>query len=144
MLTQKLQDELTTAIKARNQERVETIRLMLSELKNARIEKGSDLEIEEEVKILKKEVKKLRDAVEMFQEGGRTDLVEQNKKQIEIIEEYLPAEMSDSELELAIQELKKKHKDVYENNSQALIGIAMKELSSQADPRRILDMLKED
>lgn len=142
MLTQKLQEDLTTAMKARQQERVDTIRLLLSEIKNAEIDKQSSLSDEDVIAVLKKQEKKLKDALEMFEEAKRDDLVDQYKSQIAIIQEYLPAELSDAELSKAIAELKEEHKDVVEQNPNALIGIAMKELSTRASPDRILQALK--
>lgn len=129
-------------MKARQQERVDTIRLLLSEIKNAEIDKQSSLSDEDVIAVLKKQEKKLKDALEMFEEAKRDDLVDQYKSQIAIIQEYLPAELSDAELSKAIAELKEEHKDVVEQNPNALIGIAMKELSTRASPDRILQALK--
>lgn len=129
-------------MKARQQERVDTIRLLLSEIKNAEIDKQSSLTDEDVIAVLKKQEKKLKDALEMFEEAKRDDLVDQHKSQITIIQEYLPAELSDAELSKAIAELKEEHKDVVEQNPNALIGIAMKKLSTRASPDRILQALK--
>ncbi len=142
MLAQKIQDDLTKSLKAKESEIVETLRLVRSEIQNAQIEKGSELSDEDIVVVLKKYVKKLKDACEMFRQGGRDELADQNEAQIDIISQYLPAEMSDTDLKKAIDELIEENKEMYESKPQAIIGIAMKKLSSQADPQRIMKELK--
>ena len=142
MLTQKIQDDLVASLKAKEQDRVDVLRLMRSEIQNAEIEKSKPLDDKEVIVLLQKNVKKLREAAEMFKEGGRNDLVKQNEAQIEIIGEYLPAELSDEELGEAVDAIIKENAELSDKNPKAIIGIVMKELSGQADSKRILDELK--
>lgn len=142
MLTQKIQDDLTASLKAKKTDRVETLRMLMADIKNAQIEKGSDLDDSEVLKILKKSVKKLRDAADMFKKGGRTDLAAENEAQEKIFAEFLPEEMSDEALRAAIDEVIAENQDLFDKNPNAVIGIAMKKLSDQADPQRIMKELK--
>ena len=142
MLNQKIQDDLIAGLKAKNAGLVEMLRLLRSEIQNAQIEKKSELTDDEIISVLKKYSKKLKDATEMFEKGGRMDLVEHNRAQEEIISAYLPAEMSDEDLARAIDELIAQNADLYASNKNALIGIAMKQLSSQADSGRIMHILQ--
>ena len=142
MLTDKIQDDLTLSLKSKAQDKVDVLRLILAEIKNAEIEKGETLTDEEAQKIIKGFVKKLREAADMFKEGGRDDLAKQNEDQERVAAEYLPAEMSDAELKSAIDALIDENKEIFEKNPNALIGIAMKKLSAQADSQRILAELK--
>ena len=141
MLKSKIQADITEAMKAKNQEKVDTLRLLWSDLRNVEINTRKELTDEEVVSVIKKQTKKLAEASDMFEQGGRTDLVEENKKQTAILSEYLPPQMSDSELMEAIKSLMVKHKETFEKNPKALIGIAMKELSSQADGKKILETI---
>lgn len=141
MLIQKLQDDLTSSLKAKNQERLDTLRLLMADIKNAEIDSGT-LSDEDILKILQKSVKKLNEASEMFRKGGREDLADQNDAQRKIIEEYLPEQMSDEELAKAIDQVIEENKELFEKNANAVIGIAMKKLTSQAEPARIMAELK--
>ncbi|OGK15932.1 hypothetical protein A2862_04345 [Candidatus Roizmanbacteria bacterium RIFCSPHIGHO2_01_FULL_38_41] len=141
MLKSKIQDDLTASLKAKDQEKVDTLRFFMSELKNLEIEKKGELSDEEVTKLIKKQIKNLSDAVDMFTKGKRDDLVTQNNKQIEILSTYLPPELSDEELTSAIGTIIQENKELYDKNPKAIIGIAMKKLASQADPKRIMDEL---
>ena len=141
MILAKLQDDLTSSLKARKQERVDTLRLALSELKNLSIDKHADLSDEEILANLKKMVKKLKEALEMFRTGHREDLVAQHEEQIAILSEYLPEEMSDQEIENAINDIVAQNAQTIQANPKMIMGIVMKQLSSKADPQRIMPLL---
>lgn len=141
MLLQKLQDDLTTSLKAREQARVDTLRLAISEIKNAIIEKHADVTDEEILSLMKKMVKKLKESLEMFQTGGREDLVNEHKEQIAILAEYLPAEMSDMEIGAAIDDIVVANRDAVAANPKMLMGLVMKQLSSKADAKNIMPLL---
>ncbi len=142
MLLQKLQDDLTTSLKAREQARVDTLRLVISEIKNAAIEKHGDLTDEEILSQMKKLVKKLKESLEMFQTGGREDLVTEHQEQIAILSEYLPEEMSDTKIESAIDDIANQNRDAVAANPKMLMGLVMKQLSSKADAQRIMPLLQ--
>lgn len=142
MLSQKIQDDLIGSLKAKESDRVEVLRLIRAEIKNAEIDKGAELGDDDIVQLLKKYVKKLREASEMFRSGGRTDLAEQNDAQEKIITAYLPAEMSDEDLMAAVQAVVSENADLFASNRNAVTGLAMKKLSAQADPQRIIKILQ--
>jgi len=141
MLLQKLQDDLTTSLKAREQARVDTLRLAISEIKNEAIEKHADLTDEEILSQLKKMVKKLKESLEMFRTGGRQDLVAEHEEQIAILAQYLPAEMSDTEIENAIEDIFSQNQEAVTANPKMLMGLVMKQLATKADSARIMPLL---
>jgi len=98
---------LTEAMKAKNERAVSTLRMVNSTLKNADIEaRGGGkppLGDAEVVGILQKMVKQRQESVEFYQKGGRADLVKQEQEEIAIISNYLPKQMSDAEMVLAIE-----------------------------------------
>ena len=101
-LREKLEEDLKTAMKAGDALRVSTLRMAQSAIHNKEIQllkKDTGLSDEETVEVLKSEVKKRKDAVLEFGKAGRTDLAEKEKKEAEILSAYLPAEMSDEDLE---------------------------------------------
>lgn len=141
MLKTKIQGELTDALKSGQANKVETLRFLMSDIKNEEINSRKELEDDEVLNIIKKSVKKLIDASALFEKGGRSDLVEQNKLQIDILSTYLPAQLSDEELESEVKKLISENQDAYNSNPKSIIGIAMKSLSSRADPQRIMKAL---
>jgi len=97
---------LTEAMKAKNERAVSTLRMVNSTLKNADIEaRGSGkpaLGDAEVLSILQKMIKQRQESVELYQKGGRADLVKQEQEEIAIIQGYLPKQMSEAEMTAAI------------------------------------------
>lgn len=141
MLRQKIQSDQLAAMKAGEKERLETLRYIVAKMKYKEIEKKSELSDEEVVEILRKQQKELQESITAFEKGNRPDLVEPNKRQLEIITAYMPPEMSDEDLAKAIAELKEKNAELIAKNPKAIYGIAIKELKSKADPSRITKLL---
>jgi len=98
MLKQKLQQDQIYALKSKDQEKLEILRFILSKIKNQEIDLKKDLNDEEIILVMKKIVKELIESIEAFKKGGRQDLVEKNQKQLSIINQYLPPELSDEEI----------------------------------------------
>lgn len=142
MLRQKLQDDQLNALKTGNKEVLEILRFVIAKIKNQEIEKKSELSDEETVAVLKKVVRELNESKEAAIKGDRKDLIEQNEKQIAIISPYLPAELTDEDLEKEIQAVLEKNKELFTTNKKAVIGICMKELRSKADGTRIMKLLQ--
>lgn len=143
MIADKIQQNLIAALKAKDEVTLSTLRFLQSALKNKQIEKRKDLTDEEVIGVIRKQVKELTEAAEMFKKGGRQDLVGQNEKQITVLKAYLPAEISDEELKSEIEKIIAKNKETYEKNPKAIIGIVMGALKSKADPKRIMEILNQ-
>jgi uncharacterized protein YqeY len=141
MLRQKIQSDQLAAMKAGEKERLETLRYIVAKMKYKEIEKKSELTDEEVIEIIRKQQKELQESIAAFEKGNRPDLVEPNKRQLEIITAYMPPEMSDEDLAKAIAELKEKNAELIAKNPKAIYGIAIKELKSKADPSRITKLL---
>lgn len=143
MLYEQLQAEQITALKAKETLKLQTIREIISKVKNREIDKGSPLVDAEVLEVIKKIKKELVESVESFQKGGRNDLIEEANKQLVIVNSYLPAELTDEVLKSEIAALLEKNKDLIAKNQKASIGICMKELRSKADSARIMAILKQ-
>lgn len=101
---EQLDSDLKEAAKTRDQIRLTVLRLLKSALKNYEIEVGHDASPQEIMTILQKEAKKRRDSIEQYEKAGRSDLVEEESKELEIIQTYLPKEMSDEQLDSLVRE----------------------------------------
>lgn len=98
-LRSKMEEDMKAAMRARDTETRDAIRYVLSAVKNAEIDKRADLTEEEELKLLRSQVKQRQDSIEQFRSGGRDDLVAKEEAQVRVLEKYLPQQMSDEELQ---------------------------------------------
>lgn len=141
MLKNNLVNDQIQALKSARTEELETLRYILSQIKNREIEKRSDLTDEETIEVLKKIAKELKESIDSFEKGARRDLLNKSKKQLEITFKYLPPEISEDELKSEVQKIIDANRELYQANPKAIIGLCMKELKNKADPQRIMSML---
>jgi len=108
MITDTINQKIADAMKAGDEIRLSTLRLLSSSLHNARIEKRDVLNEDEEIVVVRKEAKKRKDAIEAYTKVGAKDRAEKERKELEILKEFLPKELSEEEVEkvvdLAIKE----------------------------------------
>lgn len=102
-MIEKIRGEMVAAMKAKNKERKETLSALLSALKNAAINKGSDLTDAEEGSVIKKEIKTLKETLETCPKD-RTDIIEEMTARIRILSEFAPEEMSEEAIQACINE----------------------------------------
>jgi uncharacterized protein YqeY len=147
MLHQKITEDLKTAMKAGKEFKVGVLRFLLSSLHNKEIEKKSKgleptLSDEEIIEILSREAKKRKEAIEMYTEGGRNDLVEKEEKELEIIKQYLPEQLSEEEIEKIVVATIEKIgvKDIKALGR--VMGEVMKELKGKADASLVSEIVK--
>ena len=103
-LKDKIVSDMTTAMKAKDAERLSVLRMIKANLMNRQIEKGSELTDEETTKALQTLVKQRRDSVEQYEKAGRDELAEKEKSEIAVLEDYLPQSANKEEIEKAIAE----------------------------------------
>jgi hypothetical protein len=101
-LEQTLGADIIAAMKARDQTKLNALRLLKTALTNKNIEKGRALEQAEELAVVSMLVKQRRDSIDQFTKGGRTDLAEKEQAEIAILDTYLPASASDEEVAAAV------------------------------------------
>ena len=101
---ERIQTDLTAAMKEKDELRLSVLRMTKSALKHREIEKMRPLDDMESLQVLQTLVKQRRESVEQFTKGGRPDLADKERQEITIIERYLPAAPSDEELHRAVEE----------------------------------------
>src|SRR6204780_5828942 len=99
----RIEKDLTAAMREKNELRLSVLRMVKSALKYKEIEKKRALDDMESLQVLQTLVKQRRESVEQFTKGGRKDLAEKETKEIAIIEEYLPSAPSDEEVHRAVE-----------------------------------------
>ncbi|MHB8510614.1 MAG: GatB/YqeY domain-containing protein [Actinomycetota bacterium] len=104
MLRDQIPEELKEAMKARDSVRVSTLRLLLTAMKNAKVERMHELEDDEVLEIASKEAKRRRESIEAFTNAGRTDLAEKESAELAVLQSYLPEEITEAELSALVDQ----------------------------------------
>lgn len=140
-LTEKIRADLTAAMKAQEKERLSTIRMLQSALKNEQINAGHELSDEEAMSVIRKAVKQRQDSIEQYTNAGRTKLADKERSEMELLKTYLPAELSEEELESGVREI------IASTGAQSKkdLGKVMKEASARfkgrADGKKIQELV---
>lgn len=140
MLNQQIKSDLDQALKNQQKEKLAVLRNLWAEIKNEEIEVKRELNDQEILALIKKQVKRLKEAISLFAKGNRQDLVSQNQAEVLILQAYLPAQISQEELLQKVKELVKQHSDI--SNQGQLIGLCVRELKNQADSSEIVKIVK--
>lgn len=129
--------DLIASLKAKEKEKVSVLRMLQSSIKNKKIEIQADLEDKDILKVIKSLVKQRKDSIKSYQAGGRNDLVESEEKEIEVLQAYLPEEISDEKLENLIKsELEDAGISEKKDMGKAM-GAAMKAVGDSASGDRV-------
>lgn len=124
MLTEKIKTDTIEAMRNKEAVKLSTLRMLSSELKNTEIAlrpQGKELSDEEVLKVIAKEAKKRKESIEIFTSSNRQDLADNEKAELLILEEYLPKQMSEDEIEEIV-------KSTISENPDAAFGDIMKAL----------------
>ncbi len=101
-LRDRINEDLTAAMKAKDPLRLSVLRMMKAAVKNKEIELRKELDDTQAIQVLSTQIKQRKDSIEQFTTGGRSDLADKEAAEIKIIEAYLPAAVSDDEIEQTV------------------------------------------
>jgi uncharacterized protein YqeY len=104
-LADKVRADMTAAMKAQEKERLSTLRMLQSSLKNEQINVGHELSDEEAMTVIRKAMKQREDSIEQFTNAGRTELAEKERSEMELLKTYLPPELTEAEVESGVREI---------------------------------------
>ncbi|GAB6189275.1 GatB/YqeY domain-containing protein [Marinitoga arctica] len=136
----KLTDDLKKYMKEKNTKALNAIKLLKAEIKKNEVEKQRELKGDEIISLIRKQIKMRQDSISQYEAAGRTDLVEEEKYELNILKEYLPLEMSDEDLEKIIKRI---IAELGENAKFGqVMGKAMKELKGSVDGNRVNAIVK--
>ena len=143
-ILQKIEKDFNQAFKAKNELVVLVLRQLKTALTNAEIaNKREKLKEEEVIKIFRSEIKKRKEAAELYLQGGRAELADKEKKEIEIISQYLPAQMGPDQIRQKVTEVMQKIGATSPADTGKVMGAVMKELAGQADGNLVSSLVKE-
>lgn len=128
-LKQTITEEMKQAMRDRNTEKLGTLRLLLSELKNFEIDHGEQDDAGVQ-KIVQRMIKQWKDAINDYKSGGRDDLVAEAESKITVLEEFMPEQMSEEDLRKIVEEVVAQSG---QDKPGPVIGMVMKKVGSQAD-----------
>jgi len=143
-LEEKINDDIKKAMLAREKEKLEALRAIKTALLVAKTEKGSAHEVSEdaEIKLLQRLVKQRKESAQIYTEQNRPELAEKELFEAKVIEEYLPAQISDDELTKIIQAIMEQVGAKSMADMGKVIGMATKQLAGRAEGKVIADKVK--
>ncbi len=144
-LKEQIQNDFKEAFKARDEVRKNTLSTLISEIKNKEIEAGErekGLSDEGVLAVVQTAVKRRKDSIEQFKAGGRDDLVAGETAEVEILEKYLPAQMSDEELEGEVKRILEETGVQTKAEMGKAMGATMAQLKGKADGNRVKAMVE--
>jgi hypothetical protein len=142
-LEERLVEEMKQAMKSNDKLRLSTIRMIRSGLKNKEIELRKKLEDEDIVKVIQVMVRKGEEAVEQFQAGGRMDLVEKEKREIEILKSFLPQPLDREEILKIIDESIQETQASSPKDIGKVMKSVIPKIGGKADGKLINQLVKE-
>ncbi len=143
-LFDQISEDIKKAMLAKDKVRTEALRGVKKEFLEAKTAKGGEsFNDEAGIKIIQKMVKQRKDAAQIFTEQNRTDLAENELAEVAVLSEYLPAQMSDAELEKAISEIIAQVGASSAQDMGKVMGAATKQLAGKAEGRAISEKVKQ-
>lgn len=142
-LKEKINDDLKTAMKSGDKVRIDTVRMLRSHiLEFDKSGAGREMTDDDEMKILLSAVKKRRESIEVYEKAGRVELADKEKKEIEIIQEYLPKQLDSAEAEKIISRIIAETGAATAKDLGKVMPAVMKELKGKIDGKIINEIVK--
>lgn len=139
---QKITEDLTKAMKARETLRVSCLRLLKTALKNSEIEKGHELKDEEIQSIVSSLIRKGQEAVKEFRQGGREDLASKEEAEINILYGYLPEQLTPGEIEKTLREIISELSAEGLKDVGKIMKVAMPRMAGKAQGREVSEIAR--
>ena len=144
MLKEKLQQDLKDALKSGDSRKRMVLGMVIAAVKNKEIEKRSELGDEEIVAVIASEIKKRRDAVAQYEKGGRPELAEQEKQEMDILMGYMPEQMPEEQIREEVKRaiVETGAKDIKEMGK--VLQVLMPKVKGKADGQLVSQIVKEE
>ena len=139
---EKVNQEMIRAAKEKAGLRLSTLRMLKSGLHNREIDLKRELTEAEFLQLLSSMVKQRRDSIEQFEKGGRSDLVEKEKAELKVIEEFLPSQLSEADLDAAITEAIREVSATGIRDMGKVMKVLMPKVTGRADGKVVGDKVK--
>lgn len=144
-LETQVMNELKEAMKAKDDAALRGLRAIKAEIIKAKTEPGANGQISEdgEIKLLQRIIKQRKDSLDIFTQQNRNDLAQKEQEELNVIEKFLPAQLSSDELKQAVQKIIADLGATSPADMGKVMGVASKQLAGKADGKAISTMVKE-
>jgi uncharacterized protein YqeY len=140
-ILERLERDMIEATKARESERLGVIRFVRSELKNRQIELKRDLEDDDVIEVLARVAKRHNESIEQFTEGGRNDLVDSERRQLAVVETYLPEKLGEGEIAELIEQAIEESGATGRGGLGLVMKVIMPKVKGRADGNAVKQMV---
>lgn len=136
-LEDQIRIDMNGALKSGQKEKLSTLRTALAQIKDERINKRKDLTDEDVIGVLMRAVKSRKDSIDLYRKGGRQDLVDKETAEVELIQSYLPEQMSEDEVRKIVAEIVQSSGAGDIKDIGKVMGPAMARLKGKADGKLV-------
>lgn len=138
-----LNDDIKTAMKSKDKDTLSVLRMLKAAIQNEQIKTSRDLDGEEELTVLSREMKQRRDSLSEFEKAGRDDLADKVKIEITIVEKYMPKQLSEEEIRQVVQMAINKTGATSPKEFGKVMSAVMPEVKGKADGNQVNAIVKE-
>ncbi len=142
-ITDRVQSDMAAAAKARDKRRLATLRLLLDSLKKAAKEARAELDEQGEIAVLRRERKRCAEAAQAFRDGGRSERAEAEEAEAEVIDEYLPEQLSDDQLVALVEQAVSESGADSAKEIGKVMSAVMPKVAGRADGKRVNELVRE-
>lgn len=142
-MEEKIKEDLKQAMLAKNEIATSALRMLISEITNTKIQKGDAFSEQDILTVVQKELKKRKEAAEGFRKGSREELAQKEEAEAEVLEKYLPEQLSDEELTKLVEDSINKLGAKEIKDMGRVIGDVMSQAQGKADGSKISALVKE-
>lgn len=146
MLKQKIQDDLKDAMMAKDEAKLSAIRMLKSALQYYEIQKGGagyEATDEDVIDVIGKEIKKRKESIELYEKGNRQELADKEKAEVEVLQNYLPEQMSEDEVKLLVEEAVKQTGASSMQDMGKVMGVLMPKVKGKADTTLVSNLVRQ-
>ncbi len=143
-LKERIKNDLIASLKSGDNVGRSVLRLLNSDIKNEEINKKRELTEEEILKVVKSNIKKRREAIELYKRGNRQDLVRQEENELDVLGKYMPEQMSEEEVRKLVQKVILESGLSGASSFGKVMGMVMKKTGGKADGNLVSRIVKEE
>lgn len=143
MLKKQIEEQIISALKAGNRELLEALRFLISSVKNAEIDLKREAADDDVIAVVQKQVKQHRESIEAYKSAGRDDLLKREQAQLEILQSFLPAQMTEEELKKVVEMVISALPEEEKKNFGKVMGVTMGKVKGRVDGNMVSKVVKE-
>ncbi|WP_457640065.1 GatB/YqeY domain-containing protein [Persephonella sp.] len=142
-LLKRLQEEMKTAMKSGEKERLSVIRMLISEIKKVQIDRKKELSDDEIIQVLQKYAKQRKESIKQYKEAGREDLAQKEEFELKVVQEFLPQPLSEEELKAVVEQAISETGASSMKDMGKVMKVVMEKVKGRADGSVVSAIVKE-